>query len=53
MSTYTFEFSTTLEVEANSYDEAIQKAWDEFSDDIDNYGTRFFVMYDPETGKEI
>ena len=49
---YTFEFSTSISVDANDEEEAIEKAWSDFGAALAEHGMSLFYMYD-EYGKEV
>ena len=49
---FTYEFSTSVSVEAFDEDEAIKKAYAEFEDAVSEHGAQLFYMYD-EYGKEV
>ena len=49
---FTYEFSTSISVEAFDEDEAIKKAYAEFEVAVSEHGAQLFYMYD-EQGKEV
>lgn len=49
---FTYEFSTSISVEAFDEDEAIEKAYAEFEDAVSEHGAQLFYMYD-EQGKGV
>lgn len=49
---YTFEFSTSISVDANDEEEAIDKAWSEFGAALAEHGMSLFNMFD-ENGKGL
>lgn len=49
---YTFEFSTSISVDANDEEEAIKKAWSDFGAALAEHGMSLFNMFD-ENGKGL